>query len=1249
MSNGYNPMQANLGLMSGQGSRVMTPSDIATSLSQQASAQLSQAESMSPVARGGGSSFNFGQQFQAQLGQIQQQQSLGVYQAAMMAGAMPGAQGYSGGMVPSPLTMTPPSTGAFRPPAPPPMMAPISPTPIMPVASTPLTPRAPSPIFQTAWDQEVRQREARADQLFAYQAQAPRAIGQGAGYGIGALAGGMLGARFGGLGKIAGAAIGAGAAHFSGAAQGLGDVSMLPMQSTIQAHSMGAALQRSSQDWVVSGPQLHPLGRGLNRGASQQLASGIQSMAEDSSFQQSTGGMFNQKDLMKITQLSGQAGLMDMEQSIPGIQQNLRRVSQAISSFMELTNQPDVVTVVKQMGQLRQLGFGVDQMDEAAQGMRSFSRAAGTSIQGAMQQYGMPGAMTYQQAGLMAGPGMQYGMYSGATARQGVAGGVYNTQQLSMLGGVGGIAQRNMQAQAAMLSMPLFGAAAGQYGAGGWGMNANSLAQMGSSGSGGAQGMVLNAVQNMGNAVQSGGVGAMAMFGLQQRQVQSQAANAMTPYEQTVMRFRMARETGQGLGLKGAGAFAVGAQSLFGKEVAEQMMIEASDPDHWRQQRDMISRRQEDISRQQRDEIREAAPGMFGQIAGAVTPKDTTMRNVKDAWLRPFGKLSRIIGEGMDDSSDFKRRNSAWEEGRLYSRTPTEFIASSKSARRAQEQWEAGATGEMLGGTKGVGGLAQADPIQAYHDVMSYQDRRGPEGSAHVAGGMSAKDIDQGIEFVGTVLDYATPAGLASAVGGFDMSDILRHTYGTGLSAAHGNQYVKKAGAFASGRTSKTRQMFKGMGGASRTGEASAGMYSNLEKAFGLEAGTGFQTVSGVGARIGVAAREGDSVFGDAFSDRIDQGTARNAAIQEMAGRSGKSIEEATRIYDSLSEQDRAGFESLGVKNALETGSAETKEAISRAQELSLGSEARRQSGYTQADMKMTQMRMRKFESALGIPEGEQTEKYREFTKQGTGSELMMAALESGANLTGEQREVFERMARQKFMKERGFESTTSKEFQVAFNKAQSDVGKGYMGGKEVFDSDARTRLRTILESKGMQENAQHGAAALAGHQVLQRGQISQAQQAAAVSKVINPLIGGTVTGVDDFERLGKEDLSSLIRGGHRGIVEQVAVLQGQGSAEEKSEARANIQRMLSSAGQGLVEETEETTIRKGMGREYSDLQRSHKAVGGIGAELGEDFRPAGKGVGAYFNEESTKNFKEGAEALNEAANAMQAAALRVP
>lgn len=660
----YNSMQANLGLLPNQGGPTgfptPSPGDTALRLMEQATMRTQHAQQMLGASGSSMSSMGaisaFGTQYQQQLQQIRSQQNVNPFVAQAMSMNFPGSPQYQGGMLPSPLTMTPAASGMFRPPPMGPNFAPIPPT-YAPLFNLPFTPRMPSPMFQTPWEQFSSARDVRAERMATYGMQMPSFGGQALGYGAAAYAGARFGGHFGPMGAMAGAIGGGLMAGAAGIPKALGNIADFTIQPTRETHLMGAGIQRMSQDWVVTGQDLSPQMRGLSRAAGLQMGGATRDLAADRQFRGATGGAFNRDDLMSIMKQGGQAGLFDMAQSVPQIKQQLQQTAVTIRQFMELTNDPNVSNVIRSMGQLRQFGMTQQDMLSAAQGMRAFSRAAGTTIGGLQQVGGLPGAMTFQQSGLSAGAGFQYGNFAAAAARQAVATGAVSTQQLGLLGGIQGMAQREMQGQAAFASMPLFGAAMGQYGAGGWGLRPGAAGgQMG-----GAAGMVNSALQSMNQATARGGIGALAMFPLEQRQIQSAALSEMTPQQQMAQRYQMAMQTGRFLGLKGEAAFAAGAQVAFGPEQAEQMMILARNPQFWRAQQQIISGQQRDLGFQQRQRAIEGERALGGLLGEAFdSSAGRAVRGGYHGLGQRLGALSGAIS-GNDISRFFQRRGAAGE------------------------------------------------------------------------------------------------------------------------------------------------------------------------------------------------------------------------------------------------------------------------------------------------------------------------------------------------------------------------------------------------------------------------------------------------------------------------------------------------------------------------------------------------------------------------------------------------------------
>lgn len=640
-----NAMQANIGLGAGGSAttNIMTPAQAAITLTEQASMRQVQSQQiMRGNTLGMPSVATFSSQYAQELQRIQSQQSMSMYTAQAMASMSPSSMQYQPNMLPSPLMMTPPSTGVFRPPMGMMGQAPVMPMTLPQPQISPFTPRVPPPMFTSSYDQMLRMQDVQANQGFAYTSQIPGMLGSAGAIAGGAYMGSRIGGAFGGAGRLIGAGAGALLTGASGFAEGVGNLMQLPMQPAIQRREMGAALQRSSQNWVVSGSQLHGIGQGLSRDASIQLAQGIQDISSDRSFQSQTGNMFNSQDLMQITQRAGSAGLMDMAQSVPQIKSKLRETAQTIKQFMEITNDPDVNNVIRQMGQMRQMGMTQQDMVQAAQGMKTYARMAGTTVGGIQQMGGLPGAATFQGAGMTAATGFNYGNFAAASARQLVASGGISPRELALMGGVSGITQREIQGQAALAGMPLFGAAHAQFSGGQWGLNQNIVG----SSQGGAAGMVLNAVSAANQGVRAGGLGALAMLPIQQREVSDLAMRNMTPEQAMAQRFSMVNATQQMLGLQGTAGFGAAAQMMFGPEVGEQMWRQAKNPQFWAAQRKQLSRRRTTLALKQAQQ-REAQRGTLEKIGDAFGVGDS---------IRDIGEdLSGIGGIDTDVGGAIKR------------------------------------------------------------------------------------------------------------------------------------------------------------------------------------------------------------------------------------------------------------------------------------------------------------------------------------------------------------------------------------------------------------------------------------------------------------------------------------------------------------------------------------------------------------------------------------------------------------------
>jgi len=1198
----YNSMQANLGLIPGTSSPSGTksPAQVASELSQQASMQMQYAQAMLPMTSSRAASFTFGQQFQQQLQQIQSQQSFNPYQASALSMlTMPS-------VLPSPLLMTPASSGVFRPAAPSPMGAPMSPMPIMPAVMTPFTPRMPSPMFQNAWEQELQQREMRADSLYSMVAQAPRVGGAMGGYAAGAMAGAAAGSRlgFGRMGAMGGALLGAAAAGSSGFSGAMGDLAMIPMRPNMEMHQMGAALQRQTQDWVVQGPQMHQMGRGLSRSASMELAGGIQSLAMDSGFQKSTNNMFNRNDLMKITQLSGQSGLMDMEQGVEGIRGNLREVSQVVKRFMELTNDPDVVSVIKQMGQLRRFGLSLPEMDQAAAGMRSYARGAGTTISGLVQGGGLPGAMTYQQAGLSAGAGFNYGNFSMASARQSVASGTFSEAQLSMLGGVSGVSQRNMQAQAAFMSMPMLGASFAGYNAqsGSWGPNMGNIA--GQMKSANPIDMIMGAYQNLGQGVAQGGVGALAMLPLQQRSINDAAARAMSPTQQTIMRYQMALNTGKSMGLEGANAFAAGSRMLYGDEMSEQMLQEVSNPDQWKSLQGMSRRRVTDIAQEQYGRNKEERTGFFGKAFG------------------PLGKFPEIgislktgIGDMWQSWQDSREESNALDNGQFLriGRGQAKVDFSSKEAMSNYMRNLSEARAGRSETRSSVGMSAK--------EFARVNDR-------YITGGEEGGLLDASLGAVANLASFFIPgkAGVAAAVGtsAYDLSDAMQSGRGMSLRSYYGATQAAEAESYGREmRQSDSAFFAKGLS-ASLVGADATASYQLFEKESKVRGGGGFNIAQRAGNKIASLANKYATTLGG--SQKITKSDAVNATIEALAEESGISKAAATKQYNSMSDAARSAIETQGLAFGYSVGTVDAKGGILDAQKETNAGIKEEIWANSDADLDKLKSNFKQAERDIGLI-GTYTDQWgekRDFEKPGQGEfediakyaskeEMLALSLAHGGLGQAEARKVEDEITR--VLRARDPKATDA-QIQERAQKVRASVALGDIGGKVGVVSD---KVKTLLGGMGKST----------GEAVIK-----------AMSGDISS--GGLEMGSREFEARGLEDLGvtadwltnkdakgtleALNKSGNKAVTEKWKKWR-EATGPEKARLADELKNdNIKSGMQALGVASELTTAT---GDEARAAERDASAASGAAGEFGDIFK--------YFNADTTSQFANGAKMLYDA------------
>lgn len=1214
---GYNAMQAHMGVM--PMTPVMPPGAAAQMLVSQADQQRSYAVAAGlpshwqSGAGAMGAASMFGDQFRQRFEHIQSQQSFNPYVAHQMA------QGGTPNYLPSPLMMTPPSTGVFSARPEGPRFMPLPPQPMMPMFQTPFTPQLPPPMFQSAADRMYRMQDMSQDRFFAHAIQAPRLFGAGLGMGASAFIGGAAG------GPI-GAGVGGALGYTSGFAGGVGNLMMRPFQPMMERHQMGAAIRDFSQEWVTTGHDRHRAGMGFSREASLRLAESIQELSKDRAFKRDTGGMFNQSDLVSITRESGRAGLLDESQDIEGVRKNIKNVSRTLKKYMQLTQDPDMVNVLRELGQMKQFGMTLEDMELAAGSMSRYSKAAGMSIAG-IKQMGLYGGTTFQQAGLTAGSGMTYGMHAAAAARQAVATGTFEPRELALLGGVQGLTQRNIQAQAAMFSMPLFGASVAGYGPGGFNLNQGNLqGLMG----GGAVGMVNQAVGNMNAAVGQGGIGALATFPLQQRRIQTMAAERLSSEQATAMRFQMAYQTGQQLGLSGSGAFAAGARMHYGDEVAEQMMYEAQNPQYFQEQRNSINERRQAMIREQRAQAAEAAPTSMG-ISGGALYRGSGLgilaegyagigSAVSTGWSRAVGGF-RSIGQSFQDVQ-------AESEGR-YVRRMRESATYTSAAQR-QNVAAMGADVLSRGGAQIDYSLAGGPRYSSKLVAEAYDQSGRPISELSEVLGVGAKITSPGLALLSGALgiDAAAGAGLETLMG-----KGTRSSEGEAAAAAMVRQQAVRAHSFV--------EAAKWGGTVGRTEKGQDAVIDALN--------TATKNKVGAGAAVGRAASLLTQIVKSRQLPFIDAkirpeevtGVLRNALRNE--GMSAKEVEQAISQMRSSGELEKVTGMVIDQARSMYPGGAKVfDEAVEDAQKMYLKTADEGQAPI----MARRELMLKALENQLDLTrnigmaafsdKGGAAE-YKELVKTTPTAKLLaqtVAAVRAEAGGLAPKARAAALAEYTKLYGQGKDPAAVAKEFDKLVMSAAGEVGK--------MSSDVRERMvKSVTSSeaggidKGMANVAMYSVEAAKAAQyggVVGGGLQSIAETVGGETGAsLYALMGEgkEVTGSGIASRLGEKGIAALVRKNQKGLAAKLARLRkGDLSAEDRAKLDQEVMQDISSMGE--ARELQEIELGVAKGREAEKLDEADQSLAGIQSEMAAAFKDFGP---------AAKTFAEGADRLNQAMN----------
>lgn len=396
------------------------------------------------------------------------------------------------------------------------------------------------------------------------------------------------------------------------------------------------------------------------RGAGERWAQANPEMAEQAGRGDADeGGRRYSADLRRLTQMAGEYGLLDAATNVEQIGDVTQKLFKVIGKMAKITGDPDFRNNLREIAQMRQFGFTIDQAATATQQIMGYRRAGGMTQEQVLGAQNM-GMQTMQQFGMAPGVGMVYGPQAQLQARQ--LAGAYTPMQEALLGGREGIAQRWMHQQAQFASSPAMNMMMGsamQAGPGGAiGLDPARLSEMLGGGTtmagmaGQSQANMMRIARQM--AERQGRPVQDVMVELMQRQpeIQSQIAQQLGPEGMRMLQMRTVQSLaqGQGLGLHTA------AQLVAGGDPQQAQMLTGmmTSPEFYEREQERLQSRLRDIQRDQdreraerrerREELRDSVtPGFLGYRAigrglGRAAHEVTTLGGITET----IGKASDI-------------------------------------------------------------------------------------------------------------------------------------------------------------------------------------------------------------------------------------------------------------------------------------------------------------------------------------------------------------------------------------------------------------------------------------------------------------------------------------------------------------------------------------------------------------------------------------------------------------------------------
>lgn len=361
-------------------------------------------------------------------------------QAAQMIAAMSNQPGLD---LPSPVSMTPPETGVFRPKVISDYLKSIatadyeSATRLVPIPAGTMQFHTPEAVYGSR--DILRQRNAMMSNQALMEATASGLYRAGAGY-VGGTIGATIGAEIGGVqGAWTGWDLGSMTAELAAPLfeKPATNFMMFTMKPALLNRARAMRLGLASKGFVRGGSSLDVFGRGLSTQGAQRLQHGLRDLAEG--FED-----YNQEDIISMTQMAGEEGLLKLAQSPDQMTRKMKDVIKAVGVVAKVTGDPDVRSALQKLGKMEEYGLTLQEAETAFRNARTFARMAGITVK-QLGAVASQGAQMAQQGGLTAGAGVNLGSGSAGLTGAYIAGGGVNETEMALFGGEQGMQQRVLQ------------------------------------------------------------------------------------------------------------------------------------------------------------------------------------------------------------------------------------------------------------------------------------------------------------------------------------------------------------------------------------------------------------------------------------------------------------------------------------------------------------------------------------------------------------------------------------------------------------------------------------------------------------------------------------------------------------------------------------------------------------------------------------------------------------------------------------